>query len=67
MCAAINEKQEPKHQANMLHMMAVLEQEGPALAERSVSTLFGSFLRLASTYHATAIRNRRHHLLLVQK
>ena len=44
MCAAIEEKLDSKHNASMLHMMAVLEQEGPAFAERPISTLLGSIL-----------------------
>jgi hypothetical protein len=40
--AAIEEKLETKRH-NMLHMMAVLEQEGPAFAERAISTILGSF------------------------
>lgn len=39
MRAAIEDKLQGK---NMLHMMAVLEQEGPAFAERQLSTLVGA-------------------------
>lgn len=38
--AAVGEKLEGK---NMLHLMSVLEQEGPAFAERSLITLMGTY------------------------
>lgn len=40
--AALEEKLGDKKPGHMLHMMSVLEQEGPAFAERPVSTLLGS-------------------------
>lgn len=57
MCTALDEKLEAKHHANMLHMMSVLEQEGPAFAERPISTLLGKLMCFLPSSLETVLDN----------